>query len=88
VIYCTGLGAVDPPVAAGAAAATASTTTNPVTVTIGGAPAAVNYAGVTPGFAGLYQINTVVPPNISGDALQVLVGVAGQTSPPVTMAVR
>jgi uncharacterized protein (TIGR03437 family) len=88
VIYCTGLGAVNPPVAEGAAAATASMTTNPVTLTIGGAMAQVIYAGVTPGYAGLYQINTAVPTGISGDALPVVITIAGQTSPPVTMAVH
>jgi uncharacterized protein (TIGR03437 family) len=88
VIYCTGLGAVDPPVVAGTAAATASATTNKVTVTIGGVPTPVSYSGVTPGFAGLYQINAVVPGNVSGDAVPVVVTVAGQTSPAVTMAVH
>jgi uncharacterized protein (TIGR03437 family) len=60
VIYCTGLGAVSPVVPAGATAPLSppfSMTVNPVTVQIGGAPAAVSFAGLTPGSAGLYQIN-------------------------------
>jgi uncharacterized protein (TIGR03437 family) len=32
-----------------------------VQVSIGGLPAAVVYAGVAPGYAGLYQINAQIP---------------------------
>ena len=66
-----------------------STTVNPVTVTIGGQPATVAFSGLTPGFAGLYQINAVVPPGITpSDAVPVVLTIAGQTSPPVTIAVH
>jgi uncharacterized protein (TIGR03437 family) len=88
VIYCTGLGAVTPAVAAGSPAPLA-TTVNTVSVTIGGKAAQVAFSGLTPGYAGLYQVNVVVPAGITtGDAVPVVLSVAGQTSPPVTMAVR
>jgi adhesin/invasin len=91
VIYCTGLGAVNPPVAAGipSPASPLSQTVSPVTVVIGGQSAEVKFAGLTPGFAGLYQINAVVPSGVTpGDAVPVFLQVAGQTSPSVTMALR
>lgn len=92
VIYCTGLGAVSPSVAAGAPAPITppySTTVNPVTVTIGGQTAQAPFSGLTPGYAGLYQVNTVVPAGITtGNAVPVTITVAGQTSPAVTMAVQ
>jgi len=89
IIYCTGLGAVSPPVSAGVPAPGASRTTSPVTVTIGGRPAQVPYAGMSPGSIGLYQINTVIPAGVAaGDAVPVMIEVAGQRSPPVTIAVR
>jgi uncharacterized protein (TIGR03437 family) len=34
-------------------------------MTIGGAPATVNYDGLTPGLVGVYQFNVVVPSGIS-----------------------
>ena len=62
---------------------------SPVTVTIGGQPATVQFAGLSPGFAGLYQINAVVPAGVTpGNAVAVVLQTAGQVSPPVTMAVR
>ena len=90
VIYCTGLGIVSPPVAAGIPAPSpAAVTVNPVTVTIGGKSAEVKFAGLTPGFAGLYQVNAVVPPDVApGDTVPVTLQVAGQTSPAVNMAVK
>ncbi|MEO8128872.1 MAG: hypothetical protein ABJF23_09010 [Bryobacteraceae bacterium] len=89
VMYSGGLGAVNPPVASGAAAPAAAPTVNPVTVTIGGVPAAVAYAGLTPGTPGLYQLNVVIPAGIpAGDAVEVQIATAGQTSPPVTLALR
>jgi adhesin/invasin len=92
VIYCTGLGAVTPAVKEGAPVPMPpplSPTVNPVTVTIGGKAAYVAFSGLTPGFAGLYQINAVVPTGITtGDAVPVVLSAAGQTSPAVTIAVR
>ena len=89
-IYCTGLGTVSPEVGIGAPASTTvlSRTTSPVTVTISGKNATVNFAGLAPGFVGLYQVNAVVPAGVTGDSVRVLLGAGGQTSPPVTIAVR
>lgn len=91
VIYCNGLGATNPAVLAGAAAPTnpLAVTANPVTLTIGGRPATIAFAGLAPGFTGLYQINAVVPTGIApGPTVPVVITVAAQSSPPVTMAIR
>jgi uncharacterized protein (TIGR03437 family) len=63
VIYLVGMGA-----AAGNAATGQAVPVDPLpvaeiqpTVTIGGLPVTVFYAGLTPGFVGLYQINLAVP---------------------------
>lgn len=92
VIYANGLGAVDPPVALGAAAPLSgplSRTTNPVRVRIGGVAATPQFAGLAPGFPGLYQINVAVPAGVApGDAVEVVLEVAGQFSKPVTVPVR
>jgi uncharacterized protein (TIGR03437 family) len=65
LIYLTGLGALDPPIGDGAAAPTnaLSRVTGNVNVYIGGQRATVSFAGAAPGFAGLYQVNAVIPPN-------------------------
>jgi uncharacterized protein (TIGR03437 family) len=91
VIYCAGLGAVEPPVAAGSAAPSSppATTTNPVKVTIGGQTAQVFFGGLVGGFAGLYQVNAYVPKGITpGDAVPLVLTVAGFESAPVTVAVK
>jgi uncharacterized protein (TIGR03437 family) len=92
IVYCAGLGRVDPPVEAGLAAPPQplSQTVLPVTLRIGGVTAGVFFAGLAPGFSGLYQVNAIVPavPE-TGDAVPVVVEAAGQQSPAVvTMAVR
>ncbi len=89
VIYCSGLGAVTPAVKEGEAATVAARTVNETTLTIGGVKAEVLYAGVTPGFAGLYQINATVPASVPvGNEVTVVATVAGQVSNTVTMAVK
>jgi len=91
VIYCTGLGEVKPPVTAGSPTPNSplSNTVNQVTLTIGGVPASVAFAGLTPGQTGLYQVNAVVPPGVPpGNAVQVILSAAGQQSAPVTIAVK
>jgi len=90
VIYCSGLGATTPAVASGQAAPSnplALVTPTPV-VNIGGASAVVQFAGMTPGLVGLYQINVVVPAGVSGAAVPVSITHLGVTSNTVTMVVR
>ncbi|MFN0102864.1 MAG: BACON domain-containing protein [Bryobacteraceae bacterium] len=91
VIYCSGLGPVTPAVKEGLPAPSSplSGVVNPVTVTIGGQQAQVNFAGLAPGFSGLYQINAVVPAGApTGDAVDVVIEVAAQRSRAVTIAVQ
>jgi uncharacterized protein (TIGR03437 family) len=91
VIYCGGLGPTDPPVPAGVAAPLTplSRVMTPVRVSIGGVEAAVAFAGLTPGSAGLYQINAVVPAGApTGDEVPLIVTVAGVESSVVTMAIQ
>ena len=90
VAFCAGLGAVSPSVPSGSAGgAPVPTTTNNVQLKIGGQSAPISFAGLAPGFVGLYQVNSVVPNGVpTGDAVPVTVSVAGQTGPPVTMAIQ
>ena len=77
LLYGTGLGALRSPVADGAASPDGIAISGVVTVTIGGVNAAVDYAGIAPGYAGLYQINAKVPFGLApGDAV-VVVSVSG-----------
>src|SRR5579871_125759 len=91
LIYATGLGAVDQPVTTGA-----PPQTNPVPnavvvpkVAISGQSAAVQFAGLAPGFVGLYQINVQVPANTSkGNAVPLVLTQNGVASNTVTLAIK
>jgi len=87
-IYATGLGAVNPPVATGAQASGAnlSKVTATVTATIGGQPATVMFSGLAPGYAGLYQVNVVVPQLASGTyPLQISAGGVASNTASITV---
>ena len=89
VIYCSGLGEVEPAVEAGqpAGASPLSETVNDLTVLIDGRQARVLFAGLTPGFSGLYQVNVVVPEGVSSSSeTPVTLTIAGQTSGVSTFA--
>jgi uncharacterized protein (TIGR03437 family) len=91
VLACTGLGRVDPPVSAGDAAPEEprARTVNPVTLTIGGKPVEVTFAGSAPGLAGVYQVRAILTEGLdSGEKVEVVITAAGQSSLPVTIAVQ
>jgi uncharacterized protein (TIGR03437 family) len=91
VIYATGLGEVDPRVIAGTATPVSplSYTVTPVTVTIGGVPAPVFFAGLTPGFAGLYQVNATVPGGVPpGSAVPLVISQGTNASQTVNIAIK
>ena len=89
VMYAVGLGATDPSVASGAATPDSplhNVTVQP-TVTIGSQPATVAFAGLTPGFVGLYQINFQVPTSASSGDLEVDVTQNGVAANPTILPV-
>lgn len=64
IIYATGLGAVDPPVTTGnSGGSVLHTALGQLSVLVGGAPAQMLFAGMSPQFVGVNQINIVVPQN-------------------------
>jgi len=92
VIYATGLGATNPAVATGQAAPAVpplALVTTPVKVTIGGVEAAVEFAGLAPGFVGLHQVNARVPAGVAaGNAVPLVLVQNGVPSNTVTIAVK
>ena len=69
-VYLTGLGAVTPAVNDGAAAGASPLSLVPavVNVYVGGVKARVDFKGLAPGFAGLYQLNVRIPDGAPGGA--------------------
>jgi len=91
VVYCTGLGATNPAVRSGEAALASplARVVTPVTVAIGGQPAVVQFAGLTPGFVGLYQVNVQIPSGVTpGASVPLVISQDGVPSNTVTLAVR
>jgi uncharacterized protein (TIGR03437 family) len=91
VVYCTGLGATNPAVRSGEAAPASplAKVVTPVTVTIGGQPAVVQFAGLTPGFVGLYQVNAQIPAGVTPSAaVSLVLSQDGVPSNTVTLGVR
>jgi trimeric autotransporter adhesin len=90
VIYCTGLGAINQTLAPGQPApATPVSTVNTVSVSIGGKNMPVGFAGLVPGYPGIYQITGTVPSDAPvGKNVPITVSVAGQTSAAVPVAVQ
>jgi len=63
LLFCTGLGVVNPPLASGSAAPTNTLhqTVGTPLVNVANAPAEVTFSGLAPGFVGLYQVNIRLP---------------------------
>lgn len=83
VIYLTGLGVTNPPVATGNAAPIsplAYTVEQPV-VMLGATPLSVFYSGLTPTLVGVYQINATVPKNVTeGLSVPLTISLGGNTT--------
>ena len=93
-IYATGGGALNPTALTGSVTSTTGSslplTSAPVTVTIGGVPAQVQYSGAAPGIvSGVLQINVTVPSGVASSNQLVVVSVGGVSSPAVaTIAIQ
>jgi uncharacterized protein (TIGR03437 family) len=83
IVYCTGLGPV-----------TGSnnglfTTNSTITVNLSGTELPVAFAGLTPGFTGLYQVNVPIPPGTPpASGLSLKIDGLGQSSNSVQVAIQ
>jgi uncharacterized protein (TIGR03437 family) len=80
IVLATGLGAVNPPLANGAAPAVTTFAVTTPSALIGGKSAQVAFAGLAPGFPGINQLNIVVPGGASGSSLPLQLVENGITS--------
>jgi uncharacterized protein (TIGR03437 family) len=89
VVYLTGSGPVSPTVATGALSPSSplAQVTSTATATIGPANAPVAFAGLTPGFVGLLQMNIVVPASLSSGDYPLVVTINGEASNSGTVSV-
>jgi len=84
VVYALGLGATTPAQTIGVPAGGVAQTAQPASVTIGGvdlAPSDILYAGASPYFIGLYQVNLRVPAGVLSGNLPMIVKVGANQSP-------
>ncbi len=90
VIYLSGMGPTNPSVPSGKPAPGSeplARVTIPPTVSLDGQNATVQFAGLTPGLVGLYQINFQVPANARTGDLTLIVSQNGVSSNPTRLAV-
>lgn len=88
-LYGTGLGNVTGTLTIGEFASTTTLfpTSAPVTATVAGLPAQVQFAGAAPAaIGGLYQINVSLPGTLPPGSYPITVTVNNNTSPPVSIA--
>jgi len=87
-LYGTGFGATAPDSGSGEIARQAVPLPLLPVVSIGGVAALVEYAGISPGGAGLYQINVRVPESVADGDLPVSLAYGQATSPVAYLTVR
>jgi uncharacterized protein (TIGR03437 family) len=92
-LYVTGFGDVSPtieagvPVTNGTPAADDPLPLLPLSVSVGGAPALIQFSGVTPGVIGLAQVNFLVPASLGTGVQKVVVTSGGVASAPANLTV-
>lgn len=92
LIFCTGLGAVQPSVPSGQRAPSmeplARTVSTPlVNIASPAMPAQVTFSGLAPGFVGLYQVNVQVPAGVPAGPQPLQIIINGVPSNTVTLPV-
>jgi uncharacterized protein (TIGR03437 family) len=89
VVYLTGQGLLDHPIATGAAASfeILSRPVLPASATLGGQPAEILFLGMTPGLVGLSQANLRIPSLADGE-YPLVITVGATSSKPALIAVR
>ena len=61
----------------------------PLSVRVGDRAITPLFAGLIPGFVGLYQVNLLLPDNPpTGDQVPVVIESSGQTSQPLALSIR
>ncbi|MCZ6489471.1 MAG: hypothetical protein O7A06_02940, partial [Acidobacteria bacterium] len=92
LVFCTGLGITDPQVPSGQPAPgeePLARVVAPVEASVGGLPAAVLFAGLAPGFVGLYQVNVKIPAGVEpGPEVPLALTQNGVPSNTVTVTVQ
>jgi uncharacterized protein (TIGR03437 family) len=90
ILYLTGMGATNPPVPTGATSPSSPPAQVAVApqVSIGGTNAQVQFAGLTPGSVGLYQINVKIPAGAGTGNVPLVVMQGGVASNTVTVPVK
>jgi uncharacterized protein (TIGR03437 family) len=93
-LYLTGAGDVSPSIfsgqapASGTAAADLPVPLLPLSVTVGGVPAFVQFAGIPAGLIGTVQVNFTVPASVPAGTQPVVATVGGKASPPVSLKIH
>ena len=70
LVYATGLGPVSPPVASGVAATGPTSVKLACNYSLEASTGSISYAGLAPGFVGLYQLNIQLPQNQTAGTVQ------------------
>lgn len=81
ILFGTGFGPTSPAVPSGQATAAVSPLVTLPSITIGGLPATVSFAGLVPPYAGLFQLNVQVPASLAAGDHAVVAQVGGYSSP-------
>jgi uncharacterized protein (TIGR03437 family) len=81
-VLATGLGVVNPAATEGTVPPSGSTVITPVTATVGGLPATVDYAGLAPAQAGVgtYMVKITLPVRVQSGAARLVLSSDGNTS--------
>ncbi len=92
-LYVSGIGDITPALLTGYASSSTSVTllpkpVLPLSVTVGGVPAFIQFAGLPRGVVGLGQINVLLPGDTPSGTQPVVVTVNGVASPPVNITVQ